>query len=241
MTVNINHVNKDRAKVEGIFSSIASKYDLMNDFMSLGLHRKWKADFVNLLDFQNNSNYLDIASGSGDIAVRVINSYRDKINHVTLVDAQDEMLTIAKKKILDLGIGFEKVDFKKCICEELSYCDLKYDIITIVFGLRNFSDIELSLRNCYDILNDKGILYIMEFSPNAESYIVNKFYNMQLNCIPYIGKFVANDFASYSYLRDSIKSFLQDEDIRLIVLKNFKQYNIISLAFGCIKIHICKK
>ncbi|WP_153019841.1 class I SAM-dependent methyltransferase, partial [Rickettsia sp. Tenjiku01] len=136
---------KKQGLVNNVFSNVADKYDLMNDLMSLGLHRLWKDEFIRQIP-NLNSHILDVASGSGDIALKLANKARDRVNNIslTLSDINEEMLKQAKKKAIDLNL-FQNLKFIVASAEALPFPDDSFDYYTIAFGIRNVPDINTAL------------------------------------------------------------------------------------------------
>lgn len=233
---------KDRSFVKDIFSSVTQKYDLMNDCMSFGLHRLWKRKMIDLINLSDNANCLDLSCGTGDIAILMMKKYGNKIAKMTLVDPDNVMLKLAKEKMLNFGISMEKVDFVESTAENLNL-DGNYDIITLSFGARNFSDLALGLQNCAKILKTGGYLYCMEFSPELKNQTCEKVYHKYLKCvIPKIGKFCAKNKNAYQYLSDSIVNFLKPQDVLALGEKcGFVYTDVVHLSLGIANVYVMKK
>lgn len=197
-------------KVHGVFDSVATKYDIMNDVMSGGLHRIWKDHFVRMIRPKPNQRILDVAGGTGDIAFRL----RQKIYHpsrtphhpITVCDLTSAMLDVGRDRAIDRGwIN----DFKWVTgnAENLPFPDNHFDIYTIAFGLRNVTHIDKALAEAYRILKPGGQFYCLEFS-HIETPLLSKAYDLySYNLIPKIGEIIANDKDSYQYLVESIRKF----------------------------------
>lgn len=195
---------KDKARrVADVFSSVASEYDLMNDIMSLGVHRLWKRQAVHLCAIRKNYQVLDLAGGTGDIA-RLIHKQLGKDGRVTLCDINAEMLKEGRNRFLDKGL-FKGIDYVQGNAEALPFEDNSFDCMTIAFGLRNVTDKDAALRSMYSKLKYGSQLIILEFSKIIIP-VFNKIYDeYSFKLIPMFGKAVANDEASYQYLVESIR------------------------------------
>ena len=226
-----HHKNSERL-VTKIFQDVFDKYDLMNDLMSLGVHRLWKKNFINWLNPQENTTLIDVASGTGDIA----KLYLNKINYkgsVCCVDENKGMLNLNKKKIKkDVNVkwfcnGAEKLPFK----------NNHFDYYTISFGIRNVSNINNTLKEAYRVLKPGGRFLCLEFS-KVKNEILNRFYKIYSKSIPQIGKFVVGKAEPYEYLISSIEEFhSQDEFFEKIKKQNFINVSYRNLSGGIVAIH----
>ena len=218
--------------VKGVFDQVYNRYDLMNDIMSLGIHRLWKKNFIHWLNPQKNTTLIDVASGTGDIA----KLYLNKINYkgtVCCVDENKEMLNLNKKKIKkDVNVkwfcnGAEKLPFK----------NNHFDYYTISFGIRNVSNINKALKEAYRVLKPGGRFLCLEFS-KVKNEILNRFYKIYSKSIPQIGKFVVGKSEPYEYLISSIEEFhSQDEFFEKIKKQNFINVSYRNLSGGIVAIH----
>ncbi len=225
--------------VQDIFSKVAPKYDLMNDLMSLGIHKLWKRKFVNYVD-NLNSHIIDVASGTGDIGLNL--AYRSKLqsanSHIILYDENKEMLEIAKNKSIDRNL-LHNIDFVHGNAENLPFDDNSFDYYTISFGIRNVSQIMLSLKEARRILKKNGKFLCLEFS-KIEHETLKKLYEFySFNIIPKVGEFVTGNGSAYEYLVESIDLF-PDQDHFMVMLKDagFKNVTYENLTFGIAAIHI---
>ena len=226
-----HHKNSERL-VAKVFQDVSDKYDLMNDLMSLGIHRLWKKDFINWLNPQENTTLIDVASGTGDIA----KLYLNKINYkgsVCCVDENKEMLDLNKKKIK----GKADVKWFCNSAEKLPFKNNHFDYYTISFGIRNVNNINNVLKEAYRVLKPGGRFLCLEFS-KVKNKILNRFYKTYSKTIPQIGRFVVGKSEPYEYLINSIEEFdSQDEFFRKIKKQNFINVSYRNLNGGIVAIH----
>jgi len=229
--MKIHHKNSERL-ITKVFQDVSEKYDLMNDLMSLGVHRLWKKNFINWLNPQENTILIDVASGTGDIA----NLYLNKINYkgsVCCVDENKEMLDLNKKKI-------EKNANVKWFCnsaEKLPFKNNYFDYYTISFGIRNVSNINNVLKEAHRVLKPGGRFLCLEFS-KVKNEILNRFYKIYSKSIPQIGKLIVGKSEPYEYLVNSIEKFdSQDEFFKKIKKQNFINVSYRNLSGGIVSIH----
>ena len=226
-----HHKNSERL-ITKVFQDVSEKYDLMNDLVSLGVHRLWKKNFINWLNPQENTILIDVASGTGDIA----NLYLNKINYkgsVYCVDENKEMLDLNKKKI-------EKNANVKWFCnsaEKLPFKNNYFDYYTISFGIRNVSNINNVLKEAHRVLKPGGRFLCLEFS-KVKNEILNRFYKIYSKSIPQIGKLIVGKSEPYEYLVNSIEEFdSQDEFFKKIKKQNFINVSYRNLSGGIVAIH----
>lgn len=190
-------------KVAEVFTSVAKKYDIMNDLMSLGIHRLWKRYAISLTGVRAGQRVLDIAGGTGDLA-KAFSKEVGRTGHVVLSDINEAMLEVGRERLLNAGCS--NVDFVLANAETLApFDDESFDLVTISFGLRNVTDKDAALRSMYRVLKKGGRLLILEFSkPVFEPF--GKVYDLySFTALPLMGKLVANDSESYQYLAESIR------------------------------------
>ena len=225
------HKNKESI-VTKVFKDVFDKYDLMNDIMSLGIHRLWKKNFINWLNPLENTTLIDVASGTGDIA----KLYLDKVNHkgsVCCVDQNKEMLNLNKKKNNN-NIHIKWFSNK---AEKLPFKSNNFDYYTISFGIRNVNNINSALKEAYRVLKPGGRFLCLEFS-KVKNQTLNKFYKTYSKSIPQIGKFVVGKSEPYEYLINSIEKFdSQDEFFKKIKKQNFTNISYRNLSGGIVAIH----
>jgi len=188
-------------RVGAVFSSVARRYDLMNDLMSGGMHRLWKERFVARVKPRPGEEILDMAGGTGDVAFRMV----QRGAHVTVADINPDMLAMGKERAGRRAL--EHLSWEVENAEALSFTDATFDAYTIVFGIRNVTDIPAALREAHRVLKRGGRFYCMEFSSSDWPGFSRLYDLWASNAIPRIGKAVANDEDSYRYLVESIRRF----------------------------------
>ena len=194
-----------------VFSSVAHRYDVMNDLMSVGMHRLWKDRFVKRVTPRRGEEILDMAGGTGDVAFRMAK----RGAHVTVADINADMLQVGKERAERRG--FAGLSWKVENAEQLSFADATFDAYTIVFGIRNVTDIAAALREAHRVLKRGGRFYCMEFSTSDWPGFANLYDAWASNVIPRIGKAVADDEDSYRYLVESIRRFPRPEAFKQMV------------------------
>lgn len=228
--------------VKGIFSNVAKKYDLMNDLMSAGVHRLWKKTMVEEISLSKPNygyNIIDVAGGTGDIAFK-ISKKADSLNSqakIEVVDINQQMLEVGKARAVDLNL-FKNLNFTCADGEKLPFEDNSFDYFTIAFGIRNFTNVDLALKEAYRVLKPNGKFVCLEFS-KVNDYFLQKFYDIySFNIIPKIGEIVLKDKDSYQYLVESIRKFPDQEKFKeMISDAGFKNAKFKNLTFGVSAIH----
>ena len=226
-----HHKNSERL-VTKVFQDVFDKYDLMNDLMSLGIHRLWKKNFVNWLNPQKNTTLVDVASGTGDIAKLYLNKINYK-GHVCCVDESKEMLNINREKLK----GNINVKWFCSSAEKLPFKNNYFDYYTISFGIRNINNINNALKEAYRVLKPGGRFLCLEFS-KVENEILNKLYKTYSKSIPQLGKFIIGKSGPYEYLINSIEKFYsQEKFFQQIKKQNFINVSYRNLSGGIVAIH----
>lgn len=227
--------NKKEAMVKGVFSSVAPKYDIMNDLMSFGIHRLWKDRMIKELNPKKDGRLLDVAGGTGDIAFRFLKS-ADK-GSVTVCDINNEMLLQGQKNAIDRNI-LKNIEWVCGNAEKLPFKDDSYDYYTIAFGIRNVTNIDKALKEAFRILKPGGKFVCLEFS-NVNNAVFSKIYNFfSFNVIPQIGKIVMDDKDSYQYLVESIKKFPKQENFKKMIEEaGFDKVKYTNMTDGVVAIH----
>jgi demethylmenaquinone methyltransferase/2-methoxy-6-polyprenyl-1,4-benzoquinol methylase len=198
--------------VAGVFDSVASRYDLMNDLMSAGIHRIWKRFTIELSGVRAGNSVLDIAGGTGDLAARFA-SLVGSDGRVVLADINASMLEVGRDRLLDTGrIG--NIEFVQADAQSLPFPDDSFDCITIAFGLRNVTDKDAALESMLRVLKPGGRLLILEFSKPKNELLSKAYDAYSFNVLPAIGRIVANDGESYQYLAESIRVHPDQETLK---------------------------
>ena len=228
-----------KEKVNKIFESIANKYDLMNDLMSLGIHRKWKRDLVKHLNLDKNKNnsILDLGCGTGDIISNIIKSKKNLKFQAYLVDPNIKMIEEGKKKLKQ-----KNLIWLSSYGENLPFKNNKFDLVTMAFSLRNVENIKKTLNEINRVLKKNGQFICLEFG-KVKNLAVNSIYKIYSeNLIPEIGEKITGNKDAYTYLIESIKKFPSQEEIcKILKLKNFYNVKYYELSFGVAVIYSCKK
>ena len=229
--------SKDKSNlVKKIFENVSGRYDLMNDFMSLGIHRVWKKSMLDWLAPRRGQSLIDVAGGTGDIAFNFIKRAKTGAN-ATILDLTESMMIEGKKKTIDLP----EESHINWICGDamrMPFCDSTFDVYTISFGIRNVTNISKTLSEAYRVLKPGGRLMILEFSSvnnDLISWIYDKY---SFNIIPKLGEFVSNDRESYQYLVESIRKFPNQEKFsEMIINEGFRKVKYRDLTFGIAALH----
>lgn len=222
--------------VLGVFDSVASRYDLMNDLMSLGIHRLWKDTLIRKIKPTASLSYLDVAGGTGDIAFRIAKAAGTAKN-ITVSDINANMLEVGKSRAVDHGFvgGFK---WAVANAEALPFADNSFDVYTISFGLRNVTHIDTALKEACRVLKPGGRFYCMEFG-HLDNEGLQKLYDMySFTVIPKMGELVTNDRDSYQYLVESIRAFPKREELcERLKVAGFDMARATPLTFGIVNIH----
>ena len=219
-------------RVGEVFSSVARRYDVMNDLMSGGMHRLWKNRFVNRVKPRPGEKILDMAVGTGDIAFRMA----QRGARVTVSDINADMLAVGEQRAERRGL--KGLVWKVENAERLSFADASFDAYTIVFGIRNVTDIPAAVREAHRVLKRGGRFYCMEFSSSDWPGFSNLYDAWASNVIPRIGKAVADDEESYRYLVESIRRFPRPNAFKAMVADaGFVQASAEPMFGGLVTIH----
>lgn len=227
----------DKAKrVHSVFASVAGKYDLMNDLMSLGVHRLWKRFTLSLTGLRTGQHALDVAGGTGDLA-RGMQRQVGKEGRVVLSDINPKMLALGRDRLLDAGIA-GNVECVVADAERLPFEDDSFDCLTIGFGLRNVTDKATALRSMRRVLKPGGQLLVLEFSAPVAPGLKPLYDAYSFNVLPALGGLIAGDAASYRYLAESIRMH-PDQETLLGMLRTagFGQACYHNLSGGIVALH----
>lgn len=199
-------MNKAPQRVQGIFDGLAKDYDKMNDIISLGTHRSWRAKTMASIDIPKNAQILDVAAGTGDWTIALAKELGDK-GHVTGFDLSSEMLAVTREKVREAGVSFW-VTLTQGNAMELPYEDDTFDLVTIGFGLRNLPDAEKGMQELYRVLKPGGQLVVLETS-QPDNPVIKPFWKMYFKGVmPMMGKVFAHDKDSYDYLEKTTEEFM---------------------------------
>jgi demethylmenaquinone methyltransferase/2-methoxy-6-polyprenyl-1,4-benzoquinol methylase len=222
------------ARVRGVFDAVAGKYDLMNDLMSLGLHRVWKAYAVAVANLRDGDRVLDIAGGTGDLA-RAFAKKVGASGQVVHTDINEAMLRQGRDRLLDEGIVLPSAI---CDAEQLPFPDRSFDLVSVAFGLRNMTHKERALTEMSRVLRDGGRLLVLEFSKVAEP--LQKPYDWySFQVLPRLGKLVAGDADSYRYLAESIRMHPDQATLKAMMKSaGFGHVDVHNLTGGVVALHV---
>jgi len=225
---------KDKAKrVRGVFTSVASKYDIMNDLMSVGLHRIWKRFAVGVSGVRKGQRVLDVAGGSADLS-RLFLKAVGSSGQVVLTDINNAMLRVGRDRLLDEGIATPTT---QCDAEHLPFPDNYFDCVSIAFGLRNVTHKEDALREMHRVLKPGGRVIVLEFSKVAKP--LEKVYDLySFKLLPKMGQMIAGDADSYKYLAESIRMHPGQEVLKqMMVDAGLERVEYFNLTGGVVAVH----
>jgi demethylmenaquinone methyltransferase/2-methoxy-6-polyprenyl-1,4-benzoquinol methylase len=229
-------LHEKQEKVGKVFSSVAKKYDLMNDLMSFGIHRLWKRLATYLTPVREGQCVLDLAGGTGDLTKLIAKKVGPK-GSIYLADINAEMLGVGRDNLLDEGMH-HNVHFIQANAEQLPFLENTFDCITIGFGLRNVSNIDRALASMYGTLKPGGCLMILEFSKPTTPLLQAIYDTYSFNILPKLGAFIADDAASYQYLVESIRMHPDQKTLKEMMLTaGFDQVEVINMTGGIVAIH----
>jgi demethylmenaquinone methyltransferase/2-methoxy-6-polyprenyl-1,4-benzoquinol methylase len=224
-------------KVRGVFDSVAPKYDVMNDVMSMGLHRIWKAYTQTVANVREGMQVLDIAGGTGDLSLGFAPRV-GKTGTVVHTDINEAMLREGRARLLNKGIVLPTL---VCDAEKLPFPDNHFDVVSVAFGLRNMTHKDVALAEMCRVLKPTGRLFVLEFSRVAKP--LEKAYDWySFNLLPKLGGLIANDEASYRYLAESIRMHPSQEELKaLMKTAGFGHVDIHNLTGGVVALHVGTK
>ena len=223
-------------KVKGVFDSVAGNYDIMNDVMSLGVHRLWKRHTIELSGIRPGKVVLDLAGGTGDLTKEFAKRV-GKEGKVVLADINESMVRVGRDRLINAGIA-GNVEYTITNAEALAFPDNTFDLATIAFGLRNVTNKDKALEELYRVLKPGGQLMILEFSKVTQPLFA-KFYDFySFNILPKMGKLIANDEASYQYLAESIRMHPDQETLKQMMLTaGFDKADYLNMNEGIVALH----
>jgi demethylmenaquinone methyltransferase/2-methoxy-6-polyprenyl-1,4-benzoquinol methylase len=222
------------SRVRGVFDSVASKYDVMNDLMSMGLHRAWKAYTVMVANLKPGQQVLDIAGGTGDLAMAFAKQVGTS-GRVVHTDINEAMLRVGRERLINHGLALPTL---VCDAEKLPFPDAHFDLVSVAFGLRNMTHKDAALREMARVLKPRGRLLVLEFSKVAEP--LRKPYDWySFKILPKLGQFVAGDADSYRYLAESIRMHPDQKELKALMKANgFGHVDVHNLSAGVVALHV---
>ena len=224
---------QDKSKlVNSVFSDVHKKYDLMNDIMSLGIHRAWKEKFIDWMNPQPGTKLIDVASGTGDIA-KLFSEKIKNSGQITCIEPNNQMLNQGKKKLKN----YENIKWINAPAEKIPTKDNTFDYYSISFGIRNVSDINTVLKEALRVLKPGGRFMCLEFS-KIDNELLNYLYRQYSKTIPLIGKLIVGSDKPYKYLIESIEKFYNQEQLVELILDNgFSNVEFRNVSNGISAIH----
>ena len=226
------YLQNKKGLVQNVFDKVYDKYDLMNDFMSLGIHRIWKKNFINMINPCSNKKLIDVACGTGDIG-KLYLDYTDINSQVTCVDPNQGMINQGKKKLAN----YKNIEWILAPAENLPIPENTFDFYTISFGLRNAKSLERSLSEALRVLKPGGRFLCLEFSKIQNSNL-DFIYKNYSKLIPFVGKILVGEKKPYEYLVKSIEEFInQEELIDLMKVHNFTKCDYRNFSAGIVSMH----
>ena len=226
------YLQNQKGLVQSVFDRVFNKYDLMNDFMSIGIHRIWKKNLINMMNPSPKNNLIDVACGTGDIGKLFLENIKNN-TQITCVDPNKGMISKGKEKLNK----YKNINWIIAPAEKLPSTDKAFDYYTISFGLRNAKNINKTLSEAYRVLKPGGRFLCLEFS-KIQNQNLDFVYKTYSKLIPFIGKIVVGEKEPYEYLIKSIDNFVnQEELISLMKDNNFKKCTYRNLSGGIVSIH----
>lgn len=224
-------------KVADVFHSVASKYDLMNDLMSGGVHRIWKRYTIEMSAVRAGHSVLDIAGGTGDLSYKFSRLVGPE-GQVVLADINDSMLSVGRDKLTDRGVA-GNITYCQADAQYLPFPDNTFDCITIAFGLRNVTDKDLALESMLRVLKPGGRLLVLEFSKPKNPVMQTLYDQYSFKILPLMGKVITNDSDSYQYLAESIRMHPDQETLKdMMSQAGFERCNYHNMTNGVVALHM---
>ena len=229
----VNETEK-ASRVRSVFDSVASKYDVMNDVMSGGLHRAWKAYTVMVANVGESSKVLDIAGGTGDLALAFAKKV-GKTGQVVHTDINEAMLRVGRDRLVNAGVHLPTM---VCDAEKLPYADGTFDVVTVAFGLRNMTHKDKALAEMCRVLKPRGKLLVLEFSKVAQP--LQKAYDWySFQVLPKLGSMIAGDAQSYQYLAESIRMHPDQQTLKTMMqAQGFGHVDVHNMTGGIVALHM---
>ncbi len=227
-----------KQQVARMFNSIAWRYDFLNHFLSFGIDHYWRKQAINALKKSRPQLILDVATGTGDLAITAL-----QLNPVKVfgVDISSDMLEIGRKKLLKKNLQ-HKIELLEVDSEKLIFEDNKFDALTVGFGVRNFENLEKGLTEMFRVLKPGGKLVVLEFSQPTSSVMRGLYNFYSTKVTPFLGKLISKDKAAYTYLHESVSAFPYGKDFTAILEKTgFQNTSIRPLTFGIATVYTAEK
>ncbi len=235
----MEELNKKSENVEAMFNSIASKYDFLNHFLSLGIDKLWRRRLVKQLAKSNPRQVLDIATGTGDLAIQLANHHQ--LVNITGVDISENMLNIGRGKIWKRKLE-ERIKLKQANSMNLPFADSEFDAAMVAFGVRNFEDLSKGITEIHRVLKSGGSLYVLEFSMPSKFPMRNLYRFYFRKVLPFVGGIVSGSKSAYTYLPESVFAFPEKEKfVEIMANAGFKNCNYKRLTFGVASIYVGNK
>ena len=232
------HVSEKESRVADVFSSVAPSYDIMNDLMSGGIHRLWKDALMDWLAPSEGQVLVDLAGGTGDIALRFL---KRGGSHVHVVDINADMVNAGKKR-RDMKTYSNQLDWTVASAEKIPLQTGSVDRVTISFGLRNVTNRDMALREALRVLKPGGRFCCLEFSAVQNAAVAKLYDFWSFNALPQLGRIIARDEAAYRYLAESIRTFPEQHELaRMMSMAGFAQVRFRNLSNGIAAIHSGRK
>jgi demethylmenaquinone methyltransferase/2-methoxy-6-polyprenyl-1,4-benzoquinol methylase len=232
----MEELNKKSENVEAMFNSIASKYDFLNHFLSLGIDKSWRRRLVKQLAKNNPKQVLDIATGTGDLAIQ-LTKHHQTVNIVG-VDISENMLNIGREKIWRRQLE-DKIKLKQANSMDLPFADSEFDAAMVAFGVRNFEDLSKGIAEIYRVLKAGGSFYVLEFSMPSKFPMANLYRFYFRKVLPFVGGIVSGSKSAYTYLPESVFAFPEkDKFVEIMSSVGFKNCSYRRLTFGVASIYV---
>jgi demethylmenaquinone methyltransferase/2-methoxy-6-polyprenyl-1,4-benzoquinol methylase len=231
-------VNKEEkaSMVANVFHSVAEQYDVMNDLMSLGIHRLWKRYAIALSGVRPGQQVLDLAGGTGDLTRLMANTVGDK-GRIVLSDINHSMMAVGRERLINEGL-VGNIEYVQANAEELPFDDNEFDLVTIAFGLRNVTDKDKALRSIQRVIKPGGRLLVLEFSKPRSDLLSKVYDSYSFNVLPRLGELIAKDADSYQYLAESIRMHPDQETLKQMILDaGFDHCDVHDLSGGIVALH----
>lgn len=227
-----------KEQVEEMFDSIAPTYDRLNRILSMRIDVRWRKNVIQLLKKQQPASILDIATGTGDLAI-AMNSL--SANKIVGLDLSEQMLKVAAKKLEEFQLN-QRIELVKGDSEQLPFDDDSFDAITCAFGVRNFGNLQAGLKEMHRVINEKGQVIILEFSKPKNKIIQKLYYFYFFNVLPFVGNLLSGDQRAYSYLPESVNAFPSGKEFESVLKQaGFKTVVCKPQTFGICTIYQAKK